>query len=37
MENDPLYGVPFSMSKGELYESTKSFCYVKGCENLEDI
>ena len=27
MENDPLYGVPFSMSKGELYESTKSYCY----------
>ena len=27
MENDTLYGVPFSMSKGELYESTKSYCY----------
>ena len=27
MENDPLYGVPFSMSKGELYESIKSYCY----------
>ena len=27
MENDPLYGVPFSMSKGELYESTKPYRY----------
>ena len=47
MENDPLYGVPFSMSKGEFLDGNgrwakkrgmpRSFGHVKGCENLEDI